>query len=45
MDDNGRITPITEGETIITVTLVDDKSVTATCGVLVTEDGNIFLWE
>jgi uncharacterized protein YjdB len=45
VDENGRITPVSEGETIITVALADDPSVTDACGVLVTEDGNIFFWE
>jgi len=45
VDGNGRITPVAEGETIITVTLADDASITAACGVLVTAEGNIFLWE
>jgi len=45
IDDNGRLSPVSEGETIITVTLADDAGVTDACGVLVTADGNIFLWE
>ena len=45
VDENGRITPIAVGETIITVTLADDARVSEACGVLVVEDGNIFLWE
>ena len=45
VDENGRITTVAEGETIITVALADDPSVTDACGVLVTEDGNIFVWE
>jgi len=44
VDKNGRITPVIEGEAIITVALADDPSVTAVCGILVTEDGNIFVW-
>jgi len=45
IDENGRLSPVAEGETIITVALADDASVTDACGVLVTADGNIFLWE
>ena len=45
IDENGRLSPVAEGETIITVSLADDASVTDACGVLVTADGNIFLWE
>ena len=45
VDENGRITPVVEGEVIITVALADDPSVTADCGFLITEDGNIFIWE
>ena len=45
VDENGRITPLSEGETFITVALADDESVTAVCSVLVSADGNIFLWE
>jgi len=45
IDENGRLSPVAEGETIITVALVDDASVTDACGVLVTASGNIFLWE
>ena len=45
IDENGRLTPVAEGETIITVTLKEDSSITDACGVLVTVDGNIFLWE
>ena len=45
IDENGRLSPVAEGETIITVALADDASVTDACGVLVTAGGNIFLWE
>jgi len=45
IDENGRLSPVAEGETIITVALSDDASVTDACGVLVTAGGNIFLWE
>jgi len=45
IDENGRLTPVAEGETIITVALKEDSSITDACGVLVTADGNIFLWE
>jgi len=45
IDENGRLSPVAEGETIITVALADDASVTDACGVLVTASGNIFLWE
>jgi ABC-type Fe3+-hydroxamate transport system substrate-binding protein len=45
VDDSGRITPLTEGETIVTATASDDASIMAACGVLVVADGNIFLWE
>jgi len=45
VDENGRISPAAEGETIITATVADDVSVAASCGVRVTADGNIFLWE
>ena len=45
VDDNGRITPIAAGETVITAALADNVGVSASCGVLVAADGNIFLWE
>jgi len=45
VDQNGRITPLMEGETIITATASDDASITSACGVLVVADGNIFIWE
>jgi len=45
VDENGRVTPLSEGDTFITVALTDDASVTAVCSVLVSADGNIFLWE
>lgn len=45
VDENGRITPIAEGEAIIYATLADDTSVTSACGVLVVAEGNIFFWE
>ena len=45
VDENGRITPLSEGDTFITVALADDPDVTAVCSVLVSADGNIFLWE
>jgi len=45
IDENGRLSPVAEGETIITVALADDASVTDACGVRVTSGGNIFLWE
>jgi len=45
VDENGRITPLSEGDTFITVALADDESVFAVCSVLVSADGNIFLWE
>ena len=45
VDNNGRLTPLTEGEAIITVAFSDDPGVTAACGVLVVAGGNIFIWE
>ena len=45
VDENGRITPIAEGEVFIIVTLAEDDQIWAVCGVLVVEDGNIFFWE
>jgi len=45
IDENGRLSPVAEGETIITVALADDAGVTDACGVRVTAGGNIFLWE
>jgi uncharacterized protein YjdB len=45
VDGNGRLTPVAEGEAIITVAFQDDPSVQAYCGVLVTVGGNIFIWE
>ena len=45
VDENGRITPIAEGETIITAALADDAGVSSSCGVLVSADGNIFMWD
>lgn len=45
VDENGRITPIAEGEAIITAAFADNASVTAACGVLVVADGNIYLWD
>jgi len=45
VDENGRITPIAEGEVFIIVTLADDDQISAVCGVLVVADGNILLWE
>jgi len=44
VDENGRVEPLSEGETIITVALAEDAGTTAACGVLVTEEGNIFVW-
>ena len=45
VDENGRITPVAEGETIITAAYADDASVTSSCGVLIAADGNIFMWD
>jgi len=45
VDGNGRITPIKAGVTIITAALERNAGINAACGVLVAEDGNIFLWE
>ena len=45
VDGNGRVTPLSEGDTFITVALADDPDVTAVCSMRVSADGNIFLWE
>jgi len=45
VDSNGRVTPLSEGDTFITVALADDANVTAVCSVRVSAEGNIFLWE
>lgn len=45
VDGNGRITPVAEGETVITASVADDPTISSTCGILVTAEGNILLWE
>lgn len=45
VDENGRVTPVAEGEAVITASLADNAGVISTCGVLVVAEGNIYLWE
>ena len=45
VDAEGCVTPVRPGETLITCALADQPGVTATCGVLVVEEGKILLWE
>jgi len=45
VDENGRITPVAEGQTIITAAFADNADKKAMCGVLVAADGNIFMWD
>ena len=45
VDSNGRVTPLSEGDTFITVAFADDANVTAVCSLRVSAEGNIFLWE
>ena len=45
VDENGRISPVAEGETVITATLLGSEGVTATCSVLIAAGGNIFMWD
>jgi len=45
VDGSGRVTPVAEGEAMITVTLANDAGTSAACGVLVAAEGNVFLWE
>lgn len=45
VDESGRVTPVAEGEAVITCALADNAGITSTCGVLVAAEGNIFLWE
>lgn len=45
VDAEGCITPVSEGEAIISAAFADDAGITATCGVRVVVDGNIFFGE
>ena len=45
VDGNGRITPIAEGETIITVTAADDPGIWGACGVRIAADGDVYMWD
>jgi hypothetical protein len=42
---DGCVTPVTVGETYVICAFADNAGITASCGVRVTESGNMFFWE
>ena len=45
VDAVGCVTPVAAGETYVICTFADNAGITASCGVRVTEGGNMFFWE
>jgi len=45
VDADGCVTPVAVGETYVLCAFADDAGITASCGIRVTEGGNLFFWE
>ena len=45
VDPDGCVTPVAAGETYVICAFADNSGIAASCGVRVTEGGNMFFWE